>query len=287
MPKVWIHLALLFFLCQNAKAQNAIDTLYINNGLIAFDTSGFFSYPFLAFNNKAQFSSRNSFLELNSGQNVQLTFFNNDSFDHTIQISTSPQITVAILSGASQTINLNGLSDGIYNISDAEQKFRFMGLGTYLKVWPQTAHEFHWSLNEIESELNSKITNGISFDPDSFLADYFTINDKVHPFIESDSLSKVRGNVGDSIYIFVHNAGEMVHAIHFHGYHVEILYSGIRTELVGRIKDSIPILPKEGQVYLLIPNQPGIYPVHDHNLVATSGGGNYPNGMMVLLDIEP
>ena len=37
----------------------------------------------------------------------------------------------------------------------------------------------------------------------------------------------------------------------------------------------------------LIPDKPGVYPVHDHNLIGVTGGMFYPNGMFTTLRIVP
>jgi len=43
----------------------------------------------------------------------------------------------------------------------------------------------------------------------------------------------------------------------------------------------------ETLVLRLVPDKEGQYPVHDHNLVAVSGNGLYPNGMFTLIEIQP
>jgi hypothetical protein len=36
----------------------------------------------------------------------------------------------------------------------------------------------------------------------------------------------------------------------------------------------------------MVPDKPGRYAVHDHNLVAVSGGGIHPNGMFLIMEIQ-
>jgi hypothetical protein len=36
----------------------------------------------------------------------------------------------------------------------------------------------------------------------------------------------------------------------------------------------------------LVPDKPGRYPIHNHNLVTTTVGGNYPGGMMMHMHIH-
>jgi hypothetical protein len=275
------------FILMKAEATQWADTLYINPGIISLDTNGQADFPYLAFNNSPQFDQHNYFSKVIQGNSLQLTLVNNDTVSHTILISEGQFSSGSILPGQSAVVNLGNLGQGIYDIKDSLELNRFLGLSTFFTVWEDLDKNFFWHLNEHQSQWNADIRNGIPVNTDSFAPDYFSINDNVHPQIMSDTLARVTGNVGDSILIFVHNSGKMSHAVHFHGYHVFILYSNGNALDVGREKDSIPILPGKSQVYLLVPFQDGIYPVHDHNLIATTGGGNYPSGMMVMMNIGP
>ena len=38
-------------------------------------------------------------------------------------------------------------------------------------------------------------------------------------------------------------------------------------------KDTFPVFPGEAMTLLLVPDQPGMYPVHNHNLVTVATGG--------------
>lgn len=270
-----------------ANATQWADTLFINPGIISLDTNGQADFPYIAFNKSPQFDQHNYFSNVNPGTTLQLTITNNDSMAHTIFISNGQFSTGPVLPGQSVTLNLGSLNQGVYGIYDSLEINRFLGLSTFFVIWENLDKDFYWHLNEHQSTWNDSIRNGETVDTDSFAPDYFSINDQVHPQIMSDTLARVTGNVGDSILIFVHNSGKMSHAVHFHGYHVIILFSNGNALDVGREKDSIPILPGASQVYLLVPFQDGIYPVHDHNLIATTGGGNYPSGMMVMMNIGP
>ncbi|MFT5183641.1 MAG: hypothetical protein ACI84C_000767, partial [Flavobacteriales bacterium] len=72
----------------------------------------------------------------------------------------------------------------------------------------------------------------------------------------------------------------------YHGYHAEIIESTKFPSHVGRNKDTFAIYSMEIVVVELVPFQTGEYPVHDHNLVAVSGGNVYPNGMFLTIRIE-
>ncbi len=77
-----------------------------------------------------------------------------------------------------------------------------------------------------------------------------------------------------------------IHSLHFHGYHLKIVFSSKTPSNVGRLKDTFPVHSMESIILELIPDQVGEYPVHDHNLVAVSGGNIYPNGMFLTLLIQ-
>ena len=94
-------------------------------------------------------------------------------------------------------------------------------------------------------------------------------------------------NVNDEVYISMINAGIMSHTLHFHGFHVEILQSAKRPYTVGWIKDGIPLAPDEVVTVKLVPDKPGMYPVHDHNLISVLSGNVYPGGMITTLRILP
>ena len=70
------------------------------------------------------------------------------------------------------------------------------------------------------------------------------------------------------------------------GYHLEIISSSENESHEGRSKDTFPIKSSQSMILELIPDKTGEYPVHDHNLVAVSGGGIYPNGMFLTMLIE-
>ena len=79
----------------------------------------------------------------------------------------------------------------------------------------------------------------------------------------------------------------MDHVLHFHGFHVEYLSTTIQTSRIGWIKDTVPLKKGEAMTVLLIANQEGIYPVHNHNLIAVTNSGFYPGGMITLINITP
>ena len=131
------------------------------------------------------------------------------------------------------------------------------------------------------------IANGLTTTlPNYFKPEVFTINNLYFPNTVADTLGAVTGHVNDSIIISVVNSGQMVSPFHFHGYHVKIIDVKIHQAILGWEKDTFPVFPGEAMTLLLVPDQPGMYPVHNHNLVTVATGG-YPGGMVTRLNIMP
>jgi hypothetical protein len=47
------------------------------------------------------------------------------------------------------------------------------------------------------------------------------------------------------------------------------------------------MFPMDAMVLRMIPDKTGKYAVHDHNLVAVTGGNTHPNGMFTIMQINP
>ena len=115
----------------------------------------------------------------------------------------------------------------------------------------------------------------------------FTINSFSYPQTSMDTTGNVMGMVGDSIIISVINSGHMICALHMHGYHFKIIQATKDTQKLNWIKDSAPVVPYEAMTILVVPDKPGEYPVHNHNLITNTNHGIYPGGMMTHMMISP
>ena len=135
--------------------------------------------------------------------------------------------------------------------------------------------------------LSDSIAKGLTFSiPNYYKPEVFTINNYFFPSTTLDSIGYVTGNVNDSIIISVVNSGQLVSPIHCHGYHVTILDVRVHQRILGWEKDTFPVLAGDALTLLLIPDKPGIYPVHNHNLTTVDTGG-YPGGMITQFNIQP
>lgn len=197
--------------------------------------------------------------------------------------------TGRILPGDSVTGSYHFQSEGIFIYFDylAYPSNRYLGLAGMICVSkPSLAKSFYWNIKEHQTGFNNVIAAGGSVDWNMYDPDYFTINGLSHPDLQNDPTAKVNGNIGDTIHIFVANTGVSTHSIHFHGFHCKVLYSTHSSIQVGSSKDTFPFRSMEGAVLELVPDKVGRYSVHDHNLVAVSGGNTHPNGMFIIMSFQ-
>lgn len=262
------------------------DTLYLNKGqLTTIDTN---YYAYYAFNDSATFNTTNSKIEIGLGDSLYITVINTDVLAHGFNITNTTGYDVIIPAGDSATVATKFDSFGIYIFYDHQDapKFHYMGAAGMLVVDDFAQSRFHWNIKDHLGIWNDTLDNGFTVDWTTYYPDYFTINGFSNPLINADTTARVTGGVGDTIRIYITNTGQGIHSIHFHGYHLTILHSSENAAHVGRSKDTFPIKPMESMILEVVPDKIGEYPVHDHNLVAVTGGSMYPNGMFLTMLIE-
>ena len=282
-PLVFILLTSFSGLIASGRVVN--EQLHINRGTLeSFDQRQF---PALRYNASSSFEVSNRIIQLLPGDSLSLQIINNDTLSHEFLLDNGESNPIIIAAGDTGTFSLSDALKGIYSFSDPSNAVinRYLGLMGVLVVSGNSHNQFYWNLHEYQSSLNSQLEAPGSIDWSEFEPDYFMVNGRSSPYIDEDPSARVVANVSDTIEIIVFNSGRSVHPIHFHGFHVLVTNSS-RNEQVGRKKDTVPIFPGEVCVLRMIPDKPGIYPVHDHNLVAVSGGGIYPNGMFMTMLIK-
>lgn len=278
-----IILSMLLLSLAFSSWANVADTLYLNTGVVEDKKR---PVPFKHFNATPIFDSLDAFVRLPLGDTLDLVLVNNDTTDHTLVLE-SVAMPIVVAAGQSTTFTFVGRERGVFRLFSAEESWRMLGLATAILVAAPAEKHFIWHLRDAEGALNRQVGPGSTFDGSTYLPDYFSINALRFPRTTTDSLGYVTGHVGDTLYINIINAGFMDHSIHFHGYHVILEASNYNNPQIGWDKDTFPILPGEWIRVRLVPHQPGKFPVHDHNLVAVTTGGNYPGGMIAILDIAP
>jgi len=263
-------------------ANNVQDTLYINRGtFIAVDGV---SFSYLAFNGTPTFNQENKRVLNNVGDDLNLTIINTDSVTHGFTIKNFPGSNL-ILAGDTLTVSYTSSVPSATIFYDHVADYAYLGLGGMLITTNHTKN-FFWNIKEHQQEWNDSIVNGGTMNWQLYEPDYFTINGKSNPDINTDTNARIAGTVGDTIHLYLVNTGKSIHSMHFHGYHSTILLSSKFPNQIGRIKDTFPVYGMEVLKLELIPDKPGEYPVHDHNLVAVTGGNIYPSGMFTTMLIE-
>jgi FtsP/CotA-like multicopper oxidase with cupredoxin domain len=261
-------------------------TVFINSGnYVAIDGTIF---PRYAYNSTASFNGENSRVRINNTDTLQLMVINNDSVLHGFDIKNISGVQTTINPTDTAIITVHFPNEGVYIYYDHlnAPAYAYLGLSSMIIADNFAGPEFHWNIKDHQKSYNDSLFAGASVDWTTYYPDYFVINGRSNPEINTDAAARITGSVGQTIRLYIANTGLAIHSMHFHGYHLEIIHSSDRPATVGRSKDTFPIQAMEVLILELIPDKPGEYPVHDHNLVATTGGGIYPSGMFTTMLIQ-
>lgn len=265
-------------------SQGLPSELYITSGQRLNVDSTYTSWR--SFSTSSQFPTKNPLFTGEVGDSINFWLYNIDTVSHSFEIA---GITSNYAVAPNDSVNVVGIlgSSGIFRYLDPSvDEQSYLGLSGMLVVNP-AAKSFYWNLREYDRFWSDSIVNGGTVNWLSYEPDYFTINGVSSPNINGDALARITGHVGDSIHLYIANNGLGIHSLHFHGYHCHIVHSSKYPGHTGWIKDTFPVYPSETLHLLLVPHQPGEFPVHDHNLIGVSGNNVYPFGMFTTLLIVP
>jgi FtsP/CotA-like multicopper oxidase with cupredoxin domain len=270
-----------------SRGQESAQTIHLNPGMLT--VSDGTDVPYFAFNWTNEFSLDVATVAINPSETLLLTVVNNDDSEHGFTLdgsSTAPQIIAPADSATFELLPGGQSIHYFYDHSDSPTN-KYLGLGGMVVVTGESDANFYWNLRTHEAAVNVALDAEETIDWSAYYPDYYTINNLSFPAISIDPMANLTGEVGDVLHIYMINTGISMHSMHFHGYHCTILHSSRSPQSVGWSKDTFPLRPGDGMIIELIPNQPGIYPVHDHNLTAVSGGGIYLNGgALIMIDIQ-
>jgi FtsP/CotA-like multicopper oxidase with cupredoxin domain len=121
--------------------------------------------------------------------------------------------------------------------------------------------------------------------PVPYEPNFFTVNGLAFPDLAGDSDSVVAASLGERILIRTGNLGGWVQAIHFHGFHVDIVARNNAPETVLPPKDTYRLPSNKTVDVILTASQVGVYPLHPHSLTTTTANGHYPFGQITLIQI--
>lgn len=260
-------------------------TLYINRG--EFTTVKKTTFPSLAYNITPTFNSTNAVLSIAEGDSLEVKVINRDTIAHGFYIKGQDGFLVSPGDSLLRIYYFDKVGTYIYYDSTDYPSNRYLGLGGLICVESKDAkNKYYWNIKEHSTAFSTILAKGDEVDWGLYEPDYFTINGKSFPDLESDSSATIVGQVSDTIYIYLANTGQSSHSIHFHGFHCTALQSSTTRIQLGASKDTFPLSPMDALLLVLIPDKVGRYSVHDHNLVAVSGGGTHPNGMFTIMTIQ-
>ena len=261
-------------------------SLYIiSDSLLTVDST---KVPYLTFNNIPTYSQSNPIINLMEDDTLNLWVYNTDNVSHSFVIK---GVSAVQIISANDSIFLQEIftTNGSYIYHDPSDfpKNTYLGLAGMIVVKNHNHTSFYWNIKEHNSDWNNQLFNGNTVNWNQYDPKYFTINSVSNPNINNDTLARITGQVGDTLYLYITNTGLSIHSLHFHGYHAGIKYSSKNATHVNREKDTFPIYPMETIVLQIVPDKEGEFPIHDHNLVAVMGNNIYPNGMFTTILITP
>ena len=267
------------------RAATISDTLYINRAFVPLYTSAFY---YCAFNQDTIFSRVNTNYQCAVGDSLELTIVNNDTAAHSFTIDGHITTANTVLAGGQISLVFVPPAEGSYRYYSSLSNGAQLGASGVIVAGWNNYIRYTWNLFDQDSvfaeRFHLQTYNAIDT---GFHPGVFFINGLTYPLTANDPQTEVSGMVGDSITITIVNSGHMVHSIHFHGYHVQVIDAPQHPQTVNWHKDSFPVRPGEHVTVLLVPDKDGMYPVHDHNLVANTNNGLYPGGMIAMLNIMP
>lgn len=260
-------------------------TIYLNAGLIICPDS--LQIPAYSLSEADKFTQKQETIRIEPGDTLLVLLVNHDSLTHIFSWQFQSGNGDSIGPGNSKEIRFVSSVEGFDHLTEvSDDARRYMGITLPVMVLRKNKLAFLWNISEKSPVFSQTLIEGKAVDFSDYDPEYFFINGLANPETLSDTLAHVEANIGDSIELFIFNSGMSVHSLHFHGYHLSIIESSAYPNHTGRSKDTFPLLKGEFLRLLLVPDKKGEYPVHDHNLVAVSGGGIYPNGMFTTLLIH-
>lgn len=245
----------------------------------------------LTFSENVSFQSNSDLFIWTTNDDVNLKVVNLDSEPHGFEIEGYVSSFGVIAPGDSSEQNIVLSTSGVFRYFDnLNQPYNeYLGLSgvIHIKDASDATPYFYWDLREYAESWNAQVLSGSNPTLNTYDPEQFTINGNHYPNTIADPLARITGNVGNEFKVVIVNNGLSIHSLHFHGYHLTVEADSKSINTLGRSKDTFPIHPSEHLVLSCTPDKEGEYPVHDHNLVAVTGGGEYSTGMLLTMLIQP
>lgn len=265
-------------------SSSALDlTLYLNKGEV--NQLGE-TFSVAAFNSDENLSSKNAIIALDVDELLTLTVINTDTLDHTLTIDGHLTEDNLLPAGESTVFELSFAEIGTYRYFSATSYGELIGASGVIHVGLNDAPVFSWNLFDLNREHTHALAATDATEmPAQYQPELFLINGRFFPETLEDPDALVALDLNEEAYITIVNSGYMDHVMHFHGFHIEVVSSQKQPERVGWSKDTIPVKSGEAMTVRLVANLEGVYPVHDHNLIAVTNTGFYPGGMITQIHV--
>ena len=286
MSKLLLSISLGLFLTFNGFSTTVNQSLYIiTDSMLTVDSA---KVPYITFNETPIYNQRNPIINLIQGDTLDLWVFNTDTVLHEFVIKGVSSV-ISISANDSTFLQTVFSTKGSYIYHDPSEfpKNTYLGLAGMIVVKNHSFSCFYWNIKEHNSDWNNQLFLGGTVNWSQYDPKYFTINSVSNPNINGDTIARITGQVGETLFLYITNTGQSIHSMHFHGYHATIKYSSKSPAHLNREKDTFPIYPMETLILKIVPDKEGEYPLHDHNLVAVTGNNMYTNGMFTTILIHP
>ena len=243
----------------------------------------------LRFNANDEWSGVNATLTRPVEAASSLVVVNLDSIAHTWKLEAEGELDWDLAALDTIVLEMPELPAGAYRFGLIDEIGRVMGASGQLQIGLEADYaHFHWNLGDwsVARMVAADLGLPIAWN-EPYVPEQFTINERTYPAVADDPEALVAVSLGDTCLISIANHGFMDHVFHFHGFHVTMISSSHHPERVGWSKDTVPIRMGEVLTVQLVANQVGMYPVHNHNLIAVTNAGFYPGGMITQIHVAP
>ena len=279
------YLVFGIFLLNSFYAHSNNDTLYIAKQSAEI---GFTNASFCSFHSSTDFSRNNTAIKINEGESLIITIINLDSLVHDFTIDNVIESNNIVQGFDTLTVQVDEIPNGTFRYYSSVNYGHLLGASGVLQVGYEEYERYCWNLFDVDVDFSDSLALGlIDLVPSGYEPSYFLINGNDYPTLLADSLTAIHETLNDTIIVSIVNSGNIVSSFHFHGFHVTILDAKINLLQIGWLKDSTPFFKGDAVTLMIVADQTGLYPIHAHNLVATTSGGIYPGGMITTIQIDP
>jgi hypothetical protein len=151
-------------------------------------------------------------------------------------------------------------------------------------VKSEVQKDYYLLYQDTDDRWNNAIDNGEVPDETVFEPNYHLLNGLTYPQTMVDRNTRIECKLGEDILIRIANASGIRHALHFHGYHVQLVRRNNQPDNSLPPKDTLALQPFSTSEAVLHVEQVGEFPLHMHSLTSATDNGFYPGGALNLID---